>query len=193
MKWKHFPRNWPFVRGIHRSPVNSTHKGQWRGASMFSLICVWINDWVNKREAGDLRCYHAHYDVTVMDFRIIGQLWEESTGHGWIPFTKSQGCGTWMCLCCQGRLNKLFTKQASCERVEAIRRSYNTTVIILDIVYDFKYTPWVLSDLWQSYTQCNIFCELTLWFMFSLNHCSVYTKVCILECVIMASDWILLF
>ena len=35
-KWKHFPRYWPFVRGIHRSPVNSPHKGQWRGALMFS-------------------------------------------------------------------------------------------------------------------------------------------------------------
>ena len=28
IKWKHFPRYWPFVRGIHRSPVNSRHKGQ---------------------------------------------------------------------------------------------------------------------------------------------------------------------
>ena len=44
IKWKQFPRNWTFVRGIHRSPVNSPHKGQWRGALMFSLICVWIND-----------------------------------------------------------------------------------------------------------------------------------------------------
>ena len=43
-------------------------KGQWRGALMFSLICVWINDWVNNREAGDLRRYRAHYDVIVMDF-----------------------------------------------------------------------------------------------------------------------------
>ena len=54
----------------HRSPGNSPHKGQWRGALMFSLImliCVWINDWVNNREAGDLRRHHAHYDVTVMD------------------------------------------------------------------------------------------------------------------------------
>ena len=59
--WKHFPRYWPFVREIHRSPVNSPHKGQWRGASMFSLICVWINGWVNNREAGDLRRYRAHY------------------------------------------------------------------------------------------------------------------------------------
>ena len=66
IKWKHFPRYWPFVRGIHRSPVNSPHKGQWRGALMFTLICTRINDWVNNREAGDLRRYRAHYDVIVM-------------------------------------------------------------------------------------------------------------------------------
>ena len=65
IKWKHFPRYWPFVRGIHRSPVNSPHKGQWRGALMFSLICARINDWVNNREAGDLRRRRAHYDATV--------------------------------------------------------------------------------------------------------------------------------
>ena len=66
IKWKHFPRYWPFVRGIHRSPVNSLHKGHWRVALMFSLICVCINGWVNNREAGDLRRYRAHYDVTIM-------------------------------------------------------------------------------------------------------------------------------
>ena len=66
IKWKHFPRNWPFVREIHRSPVNFPHKGQWRGALMFSLIYTWINDWVNNREAGDLRRQHGHYDVIVM-------------------------------------------------------------------------------------------------------------------------------
>ena len=65
IKWKHFPRYWPFVRGIHRSPVNSPHKGQWRGALMLSLICTWINGWVNNGNAGDLRRYRAHYDVTV--------------------------------------------------------------------------------------------------------------------------------
>ena len=31
IKWKHFPRYWPFVRGTHRSLVNSPHKGQWHG------------------------------------------------------------------------------------------------------------------------------------------------------------------
>ena len=30
-----------FVRGIHRSSVNSPHKGQWRGALTYSLICAW--------------------------------------------------------------------------------------------------------------------------------------------------------
>ena len=59
IKWKIFPRYWPFVRRIDRSPVNSPHKGQWRGALMFSLICFWINDWVNNRETG-------HYDVIIM-------------------------------------------------------------------------------------------------------------------------------
>ena len=40
-----------FVRGIHRLPKNSPNKDQWRGALMFSLICVWINGWVNIRDA----------------------------------------------------------------------------------------------------------------------------------------------
>ena len=40
IKWDHFPCYWPFVRGTHRSQVDSPHKGQWRGALMFSLICA---------------------------------------------------------------------------------------------------------------------------------------------------------
>ena len=66
IKWKTYPRYSPFARGIHRSPVNSPHKGQWRGALMFSLIYAWINGWVNNREAGDLRRPLSHYDVSVM-------------------------------------------------------------------------------------------------------------------------------
>ena len=62
IKWKHFPCYWPFVRGIHRSPVNSPHKGKWRGALMFSLI------W-----AGDLRRHQAHCDVIVMIRRAFRQ------------------------------------------------------------------------------------------------------------------------
>ena len=66
IKWKHFPHCWPFVPGIHGSPVNYHHKGQWRGALMFSLICAWINGWVNNQGAGDLKRHRAHYDVSVM-------------------------------------------------------------------------------------------------------------------------------
>ena len=66
IKWKHFSRCWPFVRGNPRSPVNSPHKGQWSGALMFSLICAWINSWVNNREACHLRRHRAHYDVIIM-------------------------------------------------------------------------------------------------------------------------------
>ena len=73
IKCKHFPRYWPFVRVIHWSPMNSPHKGQWRGALMFSLIWAWINGWVNNREAGDLRRHRAHYDVIVMLFSMVNQ------------------------------------------------------------------------------------------------------------------------
>ena len=60
--------------------VNSPHKGQWRGALMFSLIYAWINHWVNNREAGDLRRHHGHCDVNVMNWSVLAcrQLTETS-------------------------------------------------------------------------------------------------------------------
>ena len=65
VKWKHFSRYWPFVRGIHRS--NYHHKGQWRGVLMFSLICAWTNGWANHWDAGDLRRHRAHHDVPTIN------------------------------------------------------------------------------------------------------------------------------
>ena len=62
----------------------SPHKGQWRGALMFSLICIWINDWVKNGEAGDLRRYGAHYDVIVMRygiFQLPGSLYTRVHDH----------------------------------------------------------------------------------------------------------------
>ena len=66
IKWKHFSALLAICAGNSPVPGEFPHKGQWRGALMFSLICVWINGWVNNREAGDLRRYRAHYDVNVM-------------------------------------------------------------------------------------------------------------------------------
>ena len=60
--WKHFPSYWTFVREFNCSRWIP----QWRAALVVSLICVWMNGWVNNREAGDLRRYRVHYDVTVM-------------------------------------------------------------------------------------------------------------------------------
>ena len=62
IKWKHFARYWPFLRGIHRSPVE---RPVTRGL-VFSLICAWTNGWANSRNGGDLRHHCAHYDVTVI-------------------------------------------------------------------------------------------------------------------------------
>ena len=89
IKWKHFPRYWPFVRGIHRSPGNSPHKGQWRGALMVCLICARINGWVNNGEAGDLIRHPAHYDVIVMDISYNGVTHKLIFHQIWFTMEKS--------------------------------------------------------------------------------------------------------
>ena len=68
--WRHEMETFSGViaicEGIYQPQVNSPHEGQWRGAWMFPLICAWTNGWANNRDAGDLRCHRAHYDVTAM-------------------------------------------------------------------------------------------------------------------------------
>ena len=55
IKWKHFPRYWPFVRGIHLSPVDSPHKGPVTRTSDVPLLSVWTNGWTNSRLVGNSR------------------------------------------------------------------------------------------------------------------------------------------
>ena len=96
IKWKHFPHYWPFVWGINRSQVNSPLKGQWRRAFMFSLICAWINGWVNSREAGDLRHHCSHYDVIVkstpLHIRFEFRVLPVSHSMGLAPVTLPKQC-----------------------------------------------------------------------------------------------------
>ena len=100
--WKHFPRYWPFVQGINLSPANSPHKGQWRGALIFSLICSWINGWVNNHEAGDMRRHCAHYDITVMmwgwadasDYKVRYILLNKILHMAWQLFCKNSNTET---------------------------------------------------------------------------------------------------
>ena len=91
IKWKHFPRYRPFVRGIHWTPVNSPPKGQWRGALMFSLICDWTNDWANNRGTGDLKRHCAHYNITVMTCHFVAITGTTTP----VPYQTSQVTVAW--------------------------------------------------------------------------------------------------
>ena len=84
IKWKHFPRYWPFVRGTHRSSVTGSRWISLTKASDAELWCfflsaLWINGWASNHGAGDLRRHRAHYDGIIMDwidrrhFRWIGR------------------------------------------------------------------------------------------------------------------------
>ena len=64
--WRHQMETFSALLALHRLPMISPHKGQWRGVLMLSLICAWIDGWVNNREAGDLGRHRAPYDVTVV-------------------------------------------------------------------------------------------------------------------------------
>ena len=76
-------------------PVSSPHKGQWRGALMFSFICARINDWVNIREDGDLRRHRGHYDVIVMVNNTLTVKGRNLFHHVWRS-KEIHGClGTW--------------------------------------------------------------------------------------------------
>ena len=78
------------------SPVNSPHKGQWRGALIFSLICTRINDWVNNREAGDLRRHRGHYDVSVMfSYDLRCREWTKPMLRRQSLLTKYMSCEIW--------------------------------------------------------------------------------------------------
>ena len=88
IKWKHFPRYWPFVQGIHRSTVNSPHK-----ASDAELWCflLWstpgLTVGVNNREAGDLRRRRTHNYVTVMCITktfILTSVHDSDLSHIWL-------------------------------------------------------------------------------------------------------------
>ena len=88
------------MRGIHRSRVNSPHKGQWRGALIF-FDFLRINGWVNNGEADDWRRHRAHYDVIVMIQQCgccienRGPLFDYSTNLRWFQWLQLSVCIVW--------------------------------------------------------------------------------------------------
>ena len=57
---------------------------------MFSLICVWINGWVNNREAGDLRRHRAHFRPLWRHRNAYNKrlfMWDTNPQRStWVPF-----------------------------------------------------------------------------------------------------------
>ena len=137
IKWKHFPHYWPFVLGIHRSPVNSPHKGQWRGALMFSLISAWTNGWVNNRDAGDLRRHRVHYDVTVMGFTVFR---EAQTGNQL----------TWLT---NPTMQRFHISQCTIQNRNVYMMGYGTSALwdLWDCIFDWCYLLWVRLEVNGAY------------------------------------------
>ena len=69
IKWNTFSALLALCAGNSPFIGYSPLKGHWRRALKFSLICAWINAWLNNRESGNLRRRRAHYDVIVMEYR----------------------------------------------------------------------------------------------------------------------------
>ena len=74
VKWKYFPRYWPFVWGIHRSIPSQRLVTR----SFDVLFVLYLNHgWVNNREAADLRWHRAHYGVIVMGLEPLTRPYAE--------------------------------------------------------------------------------------------------------------------
>ena len=141
-----FPRYWPFVRGIHRSPVNSPHKDQWLGALMFSLICAWINSWVNNPDAGDLRRHRIHYGAVV--------ILMTSLPHG-KPSTRSTP-SSWSMrpLACSELINAFIEKRlVDYWKIESWLWLLNTDTCVIGHRDVVRWTSWTLKHFikWWCY------------------------------------------
>ena len=142
-----FPRYWPLVWRIHRGPANSPHKGQLRGALMFSLICARINSWVNNGEVDDLRRNRTHYDVIVMWHWILEILLAHS------------GCILYVVI----QLHQTITKQnlhstKRCYMLEQIEHMYiliwpeHISSMSFRCVQNMSFTVWVNMIFKLNYT-----------------------------------------
>ena len=113
IRWKHLPRYWPFVWGIHRSQRTVMRSFD------VSLICVRIPGWLDNHDAGDLRRHCAHYDVIVIIFHV--QLRDrEQTTH-----------------------NKLETKETNTQINSTLSRRHSNDYKVRYVFFtNFHWFPW---------------------------------------------------
>ena len=92
--------SWGESTGHRCSPVDSPHKGQWRGALMFSLICAWANGWANSWYACDLKRHRAQYDVIIIEGRksssIMHVWWQNSVRNFMVRTQYFQYCACYL-------------------------------------------------------------------------------------------------
>ena len=176
-KWKHFPRYWPFVWGIHRTPVNSPHKGQWHGALVFSLICamskqsthrwfetpsrpLWLHCYVHRDPRSGNRiqrdlCLTINVQCTRQNTLMlkIRQLWRQNT--------KAKHWGTFHSIACSTYQNVWHNDAIWRHEYENPQKILHTLTFILD-----KLCEYFMRD---------VFCE---WFHFGFVSISSWWLSC---------------
>ena len=125
------------------SPVTgeSPHKGQWRGALMFSLICAWINGWANTPDAGGLGRHRAHYDVTVMAVPLSSRTCKNGVcGPDKEVFQEEhQECNDQLCVC-------TLTPEAYADVTGATGIPVGTVVGVIELDEYFDGVPTALGE-----------------------------------------------
>ena len=81
IKWKLFPRYWPSVGGVHRSPGIPLIKGS--DMELWCFFDLRLNKRLSKiREVSDFRCHRAHFDVSVMFLKsVVGKTFPAFPAH----------------------------------------------------------------------------------------------------------------
>ena len=103
-----------FERGIHRSPVNSPHKGAvTRKMFPFDDVIMWKTKSISSSPSAQMTLLHWRRMMTSSNeniFRVTGPLCGDFTGHRWIPLTKASDAEVDVFF--GVRLNKLLSKQS---------------------------------------------------------------------------------
>ena len=124
---------------------------------MFSLICVWINGWENKREADDFRRHCNHYDVTVMllilshSYKIL--VW---VSHLWLIVLQDLVHSA-MFISCVWHTFKIFRIQS--EITIVLCRFLVSTIIYKTLMVNFSVIPGFRPTFYPSFMddcfECN--------------------------------------
>ena len=75
MKWKHFPYFWTFFRGIHRSPMDSLHKGSVIQSFDISFAAILSKQFNRQSRVRCLKLSWCSFYATVMSCEVSKTTW----------------------------------------------------------------------------------------------------------------------